>query len=76
MILVSEIKELGFELDAWQDDRETWIYEGEVGMVIIDFKDYQKDVRLYISELGYRGEALLKGEVTIERIENLIKALS
>jgi hypothetical protein len=76
MILVSEIKELGFELIDTVGNQEWYSYEAESGIVIVEVTEYGNAVRLFISELNYKAEAQLKGEVTIERIENLIKALS
>jgi hypothetical protein len=76
MILPYELKELGFELFEKIDDAESWGYEAKIGIILVDFKDYQKTVILSIGDLDYKAEAELKGEVTIERIKNLIKALS
>lgn len=76
MILLSEIKELGFEFLDSVGNQEAWSYEAESGILVVEFEDYQKTVKLYISESGYKAEAELKGEVTINRIKNLIKALS
>ena len=75
MILLNEIKELGFEYLDSDGNKEAWSYESESGILVVEFHDYQKTVKLYISECGYKAEAELKGEVTIERIKNLIKAL-
>lgn len=75
MITTKEIEALGFVLDDKWNDKEQWLYELDNCALNVIFSDYGKTVALEIYESGYTASIELKGEVTIERITNLIKAL-
>lgn len=75
MITTKEIEELGFVLDDKWNDVEQWLYEFDSCTLAVHFSDYGKSAKIAIYESGYIADIELKGEVTIERIENLIKAL-
>lgn len=75
MITTKEIEALGFVLDDKFASVERWIYELDSCSVCVEFLEYGKKSNILIYESGYTAEIELKGEVTIERITNLIKAL-
>lgn len=75
MITTKEIEALGFVFNDKGVSWEQWLYELDNCAVGIDFLDYGKTVALEIYESGYTASIELKGEVTIEKIKNLIKAL-
>jgi len=75
MITTKEIEALGFVLDDKWNDKEQWLYELDNCALSLVFSEYGKTVALEIYESGYTASIELKGEVTIERIINLIKAL-
>lgn len=75
MITTKEIEALGFVLDDKFGKVERWLYELDSCAVCLEFMDYGKTVFIHLYEAGYEGSIELKGEVTIERIKNLIKAL-
>lgn len=75
MITTKEISELGFVLDDKWNDAEQWLYELDNCGIVVDFRDFGKKYKIYLTESDYVASIELKGEVTIERIKNLIKAL-
>lgn len=75
MITTKEIEALGFVLNDQWGPTEEWIYDFDSCSLSVQFYDYGKRHTIHMYEQGYSCEIQLKGEVTIERITNLIKAL-
>lgn len=75
MITTREIEALGFEFNDKGSTWEEWLIEFETCTLSVNFYHNGKTVELRIYQLGYTTHIELKGEVTIERIKNLIKAL-
>jgi hypothetical protein len=75
MIQASELEKLGFSFNDKGATWEEWLYELDSCTIAVQYFDHYRKVEITIYESGFIAEVQLKGEVTVERLENLIKAL-